>query len=236
MNYYPHHIGDYTKNTVHISMLEDGAYRRLLDLYYTREKPLPLDMQMVYRLARARTKQERVAIDAVLQEFFINTELGFLHSRCEKEISNAQSRISAAQKNGAKGGRPKGQGLEGDHASEENNPLGSDSNPIGLSVGYENVTQEKAHQSHKPKANPINQKPKEYKTRAPLSENPPSFEDVLSIFDYFSEENRGLFDSYTEARKFFFHYDGGGWLIKGNEAYSLKSLVGSWLTKMDDFP
>lgn len=163
MNYYPHHIGDYTKNTAHLSMLEDGAYRRLIDMYYTREKPLPLDMQTVYRLARARTKQERIAIDAVLQEFFINTDFGFLHSRCEKEITNAQSRISAAQKNGTKGGRPKGHGLQEDSGSEENNPLGSDVNPNGLSMGYGNETQEKAHQSQKPKAN--NHKP----IKTPLS-------------------------------------------------------------------
>ncbi len=104
MNFYPHHIGDYAKDTAHLSMVEDGAYRRLLDIYYTRERPLPGDLKVIYRLARARTKVERDAIDAVLQEFFVNgDDLSFRHNRCEKEIENAQSRISAAQKNGAKG-------------------------------------------------------------------------------------------------------------------------------------
>ena len=43
VNYYPHHIGDYSKDTSHLTMLEDAAYRRMLDVYYATEKPLPLD-------------------------------------------------------------------------------------------------------------------------------------------------------------------------------------------------
>lgn len=160
MNFYPFHIGDYAKDTAHLSMTEDGAYRRLIDLYYTRERPLPADVQTIYRLARAHTKLERAAIDTVLEEFFVRKEIGFLHNRCEKEIENAQARISAAQKNGQRGGRPKKQGVPGDQQQEEKNPLGSEKKPTGLFVGCENETHEKAHQSqsHKPITN--NQEPK----------------------------------------------------------------------------
>ena len=31
MNFYKHHLGDYYKDTVHLSWMEDCAYRRLLD-------------------------------------------------------------------------------------------------------------------------------------------------------------------------------------------------------------
>ena len=41
MNYYPFHIGDFTAHTSHLTWEEDIAYRRMLDVYYLREKPLP---------------------------------------------------------------------------------------------------------------------------------------------------------------------------------------------------
>ena len=41
MNYYERHIGDYLKDTAHLSLLEHGVYSRLLDVYYTRESPIP---------------------------------------------------------------------------------------------------------------------------------------------------------------------------------------------------
>lgn len=65
MNYYPHHIGDYIKATAHLSMLEHGAYRILLDRYYSMECGIPADQ--VYRLARARSEDERRTVDAVLE-------------------------------------------------------------------------------------------------------------------------------------------------------------------------
>ena len=53
MNYVEHHFGDYAKDTAHLSMLEDGAYRRLLDVYYGREMPLPVSETECCRLVRA---------------------------------------------------------------------------------------------------------------------------------------------------------------------------------------
>ena len=34
MNYYERHLGDYARDTGHLSMLEHGAYSLLLDRYY----------------------------------------------------------------------------------------------------------------------------------------------------------------------------------------------------------
>lgn len=33
MNYYEHHLGDYYRKAKHLTLLEHGAYRMLLDLY-----------------------------------------------------------------------------------------------------------------------------------------------------------------------------------------------------------
>lgn len=92
MNYYPHHIGDYLRDTAHLTMIEDGAYRRLIDLYYQHEQPLPTDKKQVYRLSRASTPAERRAVDTILSEYFTQTPDGFRHTRCDQEIEEYQER------------------------------------------------------------------------------------------------------------------------------------------------
>lgn len=86
MNFYAFHLGDYVSATAHLTWDEDMAYRRLLDAYYSREAPIPLDQRQAYRLARASTQEQRESVDSVLQEFFEETESGWFHARCEAEI------------------------------------------------------------------------------------------------------------------------------------------------------
>ena len=43
MIWYKFHLGDYITHTLHLSDAEDLAYRRLLDLYYMSEAPIPLE-------------------------------------------------------------------------------------------------------------------------------------------------------------------------------------------------
>jgi uncharacterized protein YdaU (DUF1376 family) len=86
MNYYSHHIGDYLSATAHLSLLEHGVYRRLIDVYYIHEAPLPAEVKQVYRLVGAKSKDEREAVDTVLEEFFTKIEAGWSQSRCDFEI------------------------------------------------------------------------------------------------------------------------------------------------------
>lgn len=97
MNYYEHHLGDYLRDTAHLSMLEDGAYRRLMDAYYIREAPLPPTTREVFRLVRAQSKQDREAVETVLREFFTETPGGWVHSRCDKEIARFQDKQRKAK-------------------------------------------------------------------------------------------------------------------------------------------
>ena len=98
MNFYPFHIGDYASATRHLTWIEDAAYRRLLDVYYVKEGPLPTEKRQVYRLAVASTDDQREAIDTVLEEFFELTDAGYTHMRCEDEIAHAvEKRNKAAQ-------------------------------------------------------------------------------------------------------------------------------------------
>lgn len=84
MNYYPFHIGDYQAHTAHLDLLEDLAYRRMIDVYYTRDGALPLDVAGVARLIRMSQHVETVR--TVLAEFFSKTETGWINQRCEREI------------------------------------------------------------------------------------------------------------------------------------------------------
>lgn len=101
MNHYPRHVGDYIRDTVGLTMLEDGAYTRLLDQYYAREAPLPSDKATLYRIARAGSKQERAAVDSVLAQFFVNGPDGWRQKRADLELQ-AQSERSASARESAK--------------------------------------------------------------------------------------------------------------------------------------
>lgn len=83
MHYYQHHIGDYRKDTSHLTLLEHGIYRQLLDLYYISEKPLDAN---ALRLICARTEEEQQIAIQLLNEFFTKDDGKFYHSRCDAEI------------------------------------------------------------------------------------------------------------------------------------------------------
>src|SRR5690242_14171171 len=97
MNYYEKHIGDYIRDTVSLSMVEDGAYNRLMDQYYQTERPLPLDKSMLYRLARACASVEKKAVDFVIQHFFQETHDGYVQKRIASEIARYQDKQRKAQ-------------------------------------------------------------------------------------------------------------------------------------------
>lgn len=97
MNYYEHHIGDFAQATAHLSFVEDAAYSRLIRKYYAEEKPLPVDLRAVQRLVGARTKEERQAVDDVLQEFFTLEPDGWHNKRCDEEIARYQEKQQKAR-------------------------------------------------------------------------------------------------------------------------------------------
>ena len=121
MFYYPHHIGDYRSATTHLSNEEDLAYRRLLDMYYDTERPIPLDTQWVSR--RIRVGADVVLL--VLRDFFVETPEGWRSTRCDLEIAEYKAKAEIARSNGKKGGRPRTK------QEPRQNPAGSDPVAIG---------------------------------------------------------------------------------------------------------
>jgi len=98
MHYYQFHIGDYKSHTHHLSLLEDLAYRRLLDFYFLHEKPIK--HRDVARQIGMREHEEDVM--TVLNEFFISTEDGFVSPRADKEIKQYKEFAEAGKRGAAK--------------------------------------------------------------------------------------------------------------------------------------
>lgn len=123
MFYFKFHIGDYRSDAQHLTLLEHGVYFTLMSTYYITEQPLPKDERQLFRLAGARTDEERQAVIDVINEFFIPTETHWVHSRIEFEIKEYQSKADANRENGKKGGRPK----KNHSQKPKENPSGFDS-------------------------------------------------------------------------------------------------------------
>ena len=92
MIFYKRYPGDYQRDTGALSMIEDGAYMRMLDATYARERALPADKNRLYALVNAITDQEKEAVEYVLVEFWQKTEEGWINPRAQKEIKTAQER------------------------------------------------------------------------------------------------------------------------------------------------
>jgi len=95
VNYYQHHIGDFLRKTLGISMLREGAYRRAMDLYYAEERPLPLKPD-VYDSLRCLNKADRDAVDYVLGRYFRETPEGYRHERCDEELAKYAAKSAKA--------------------------------------------------------------------------------------------------------------------------------------------
>lgn len=100
MHYYQFNIGDYASHTRHLNLLEDLAYRRLLDIYYLQERPLNTGIASVARQINMRDHETEVK--AVLEEFFELTEEGWINRRADQEIAKYQEFIAAGKRGAAK--------------------------------------------------------------------------------------------------------------------------------------
>jgi uncharacterized protein YdaU (DUF1376 family) len=154
VNYFQHHIGDYRRDTSHLSLLEHGVYRQLLDWYYLDEKPIPAETQVVYRRLSAKTESDQAAVDAVLADFFRPTKEGWKHKKCEEVIEEYHKNSEKNKENGKKGGRP---------PKDKNNPQETQS----VIVGLPEQTESKGNQE------PLTNKPETKEPQTSLPPKPP---------------------------------------------------------------
>jgi hypothetical protein len=98
MHYYNFHIGDYQSHTHHLTVIEDIAFRRLLDHYYLHETPIK--QRDVARQIRMKEHEQEVL--SVLNEFFDDTPEGYVHPRADLEIAKYRELSNAGKRGAAK--------------------------------------------------------------------------------------------------------------------------------------
>ena len=96
MHYYQFNIGDYIKDTTHLEPMEDLAYRRMMDLYYSTGKALPSDIEKIARLIRMRSHSDCIAV--VLEDFFTLEGDAYHQARIDAEISAFKEKSVKASK------------------------------------------------------------------------------------------------------------------------------------------
>ena len=107
MNWYKHYMGDYARDTAHLTILQHGTYRLLLDHYYATEKPLQAHIPTLQRIIRATTPDEQDAVRTVLKEYFVLLDGFYSHSRADKELQKYQAQVEHNRTVGKLGGRPR---------------------------------------------------------------------------------------------------------------------------------
>lgn len=100
MHYYEFNIGDYMRDTAHLDEMEDLAYRRMLDLYYLKESPLPKSIPEIAKLIRMRTHSESIA--NVLREYFTLTDSGYINAKANDTLIKIYDKSEKAKKSAEK--------------------------------------------------------------------------------------------------------------------------------------
>jgi len=122
-SWYPFYPGDYARDTQHLTMLEHGAYRILLDHYYATGKPLLYsnaianaeqshrsamllpDNSRLYRICGVSNKAEQDAVDNILEMFFTWTDNGYVNDKALKTIEKQKASHEKRMKAGKAGAK-----------------------------------------------------------------------------------------------------------------------------------
>ena len=95
MNFYPFHIGDYAAHTRNLSLMEDLAYRRLIDQYYLDESPLKGEPSLIAR--RIGMSDFSSDIQYILETFFEKEGDLWVSKRCDDEIAKYRLKADSAR-------------------------------------------------------------------------------------------------------------------------------------------
>lgn len=198
MHYYKFHISDWSLATNHLSLEEEAVYFRLLNYYYDTECPIPLETQTVSRRLRFGNHSE--TLELILNEFFEETDDGWINKRCDVEIEEYQKKVEHNKKVGKLGGRPK-----------KNNDL--QNNPEitqGVSTINPDIT---LTINHKPITNNTIGKTKSVFIKPSLDE----------VIEYFKQK-----ETHIDPEKFYAYYESIGWMVGKNKMKDWKACLVTW--------
>ena len=152
MHYYQFNIGDYASHTSRLTLMEDLAYRRMIDLYYLNEQPL---IGCVADVAREIGLSEHVnSVDYILGKFFTKSETGFSQKRIDLEIKKYKSNA----KNKSKAGKASAKARQA-KASSKVTPVKQTLNTESTHEQL-NINQEPITNNHKPTKDIVTSVPK----------------------------------------------------------------------------
>ena len=134
MHYYKRHLGDYARDTGHLTALEHGVYTLLLDWYYVNERPIPADKAA--RIARGNPEETQT----VLSEFFTLTDSGWRHGRADREIESYKAKAETNREVGKRGGRPRKTQTEPRRNPEETQTVSRNNPDITLTTNHKPLT------------------------------------------------------------------------------------------------
>jgi len=96
--YMPLYVGDWLRDTMHLSCSEQGIYFKMVMHCWSQQGPAPLDERHLCGITGARSGDEIEAMRRVLAEFFIKTEHGYFQKRVEKELLRSAEKSGKARK------------------------------------------------------------------------------------------------------------------------------------------
>ena len=128
MHFYPFHIGDYSSHTRNLTLMEDLAYRRLLDEYYLHERPFNGCLTDVAKQIGMR--KHEAEIKYILDSFFELTESGWINHRANSTIQTYKLKKQQASKAGKASADKRLNGRSTDVQQTLNQPITSNQEPI----------------------------------------------------------------------------------------------------------
>ena len=196
-------IGDYASHTQHLDIVEDLAYRRMLEWCYLHESPLPDCIEQISRLIRMRSHSDCIAV--VLREFFELGEYGWFSPRVQREIDaykekSVKAKASAAARWSAKPIKRDANALRTECEKDADAMLTTNQEPL-------TINQE-----------PLTKVIREKRFSAPSADE---------VYAYMADE--GCANADKESLKFTDYYTANGWRVGKNPMKDWKAAARNWM-------
>jgi uncharacterized protein YdaU (DUF1376 family) len=96
MNYYPHHIGDFIRDTANLNDHQTITYMRMLWAYYLSEKAFPDEPDDIAFAMRS----DNVTVSLLLKHYFVKLDDGWHQKRIDNEIAIYKAKLQQASNAG----------------------------------------------------------------------------------------------------------------------------------------
>jgi uncharacterized protein YdaU (DUF1376 family) len=185
-----------------------------MDTYYLTEKPLTLVHADLMRTHCARSADEVQAVENVLRDFFVRTDEGYIHKRCDVEIEAFHAKSTSASESAkarwARAKKEKEANAMRTHSEGNANhkPITNNHKPV-KSIGVSAPTEDKFQLAWKsyPKregANPKNKALSAWNARIKEGVNPDAMLAGVQRYEAFSKAKGNIGTGYVmQAVRFF---------------------------------